>query len=155
MSNNTSEPIPGSKQPFRLGCGSVAVILIVALVIGLTFFGGPDVKISNGVAHFREQGSWGYVTPEMVGTKMVAHVYEIATKHPEVQKIVVDIYYTKQDVADKYGREPDGDVVVGSVTIDDVAEVRRYKKVDFYSAQVHGTFAAEIRRMSQTVRLKP
>jgi len=146
MKETNLEPADGGKDSTGCGCGFAIVVLIIAFVVFATFFGGDKVKITDGVAFFEEHPG-DFTTAEMISTNIVEHVYDVAKKHPEVKKVVVTISWDKSRLADKYGREPKEDALMGAITVDDLDEVRRFEDSAYYSAKVHEQFAEEIRGM--------
>ncbi|MBI4466319.1 MAG: hypothetical protein HY656_02675 [Acidobacteria bacterium] len=76
-------------------------------------------------------------------------VYKAAKAHRELKRLTVNVYMSNIGLVDEYGNQPATDIAMGSVQIDDLDEVRRYKDKDSYqfSERIHAFYKGELRRL--------
>ena len=87
-----------------------------------------------------------HLIPE--ASEIAQEVYGAATKHSELTQIVVNCEMSVAGGAvNKYGKTVEGPLKMGSITIDDLAEVRRYKDEDAYASQNQDWYAAQLVNM--------
>ena len=142
-----SSPQP-PKRRLRVGCCGWIVIAVVVIAIwgGILQFMESDLKT---------EGTTGTLTvdvqpvdrPDHLGATVAQRVYEVAKRHEELTTVIVVLKFYPTLLSDKYGHEAKGPLPMGTITVDDLAEVRRYSFDGAYMSENKGAFAEQIRRM--------
>jgi hypothetical protein len=143
--SQTSE-IPS--QSGSIKWGRIIVVAIIALMIvgGISECVDPSAQITDGVATLKETCLYNFTATD-IATRIAIDVWALARKHPEVKKIVVELFLNPVLLTDKYGKELKEPLRMGSITIDDVDEVRRYENDGAYARSTKELFAAQVSRM--------
>ena len=148
---------PASELPRQSGgikWGRIILVAIVALMIvgGISECIGPNAQITDGVATIKKTCIYLNTSTD-VGAEIAIDVWSFARKHPKVKKIVVELSLNPALLTDKYGKELKEPMRMGSITMDNVDEVRRYENDGAYTLHQKGIFAALISQMDYAVNL--
>jgi len=129
------------------GCLTVIVLLVIIGLI-MQFVGPCGVVIDGDTAMKNITISYGDV--EIAAWNVAETVYEIAKKYDSINKVVISLYISKGyggGLIDKYGNNITEDLHMGTITISDLGEVRKYKNIS-YKFAMEQYFKSEISRLN-------
>ncbi len=156
MSNKIANVSEQKNSAKKTGCGCLGIVLIgffILLIVG--FIGGcigPCAHIKDGVATFEKSFVSGQ-SLNGAGVLVASDIYNLAKKHSKIKKIVVSVTLNPIGLTDKYGKKPDHFLPMGSITVEDIDEVRRYDNEGAYVAQYGDSFASQIGAMDHAENL--
>ena len=114
---------------------------------------GPKVTVRGDVATFQHT-ILADLTPKLAGFEIAKEVYGAATKHRGLTQIVVTCSMTVPGgFVDKYGKTVDGPLMMGSITVSNLDEVRRYEDEGAYALDTEMFYATEITGMNYSYLL--
>ena len=114
---------------------------------------GPKVTVRGDVATF-EHTILADLTPKLAGFQLAKEVYDAATKRRDLNQIVITCSMTVPGgFVDKYGKTVDGPLMMGSITISNLNEVRRYEDEGAYALDTEMSYAAQIMSMNYSYLL--
>jgi hypothetical protein len=133
----------------KLGCltKTIIVVIVLSIIGAISECGGPSVEVAGGVAQLKKTYAPTYTAAD-IGRDIALDVYGVATNHADVNKIVVSVYLHPSGLlTDHYGHKLPDELLIGSITIDDIDEVRRYASEGAYSLDRKAIFAAQVSQM--------
>ena len=147
--STTDKPAKQKAGCFKIGCLGMVIFAVLFVVLGLIVeFINPSVVIKRDTATI-EFIVAGYMNVEYNSAMMAGEVYDTASKHPELKKIVINCTLdgatrSLNKEFDKYGNAIATSNSMGVIEITDLDDVRKYKdhsfyasdKVDFYFLQI-------------------
>lgn len=122
----------------------VLCLILLMIIGGISACSGPEVSVSGDTGTIGHNIISTY-TAKDAAYPLAADVYSAATEHPDLRQIVVNCrLVVPGGVSDKYGKSINGPLIMGSITVSDLDEVRRYKDelayerqyVDWYKLQI-------------------
>lgn len=125
-----------------IGVGLFALLMIVSYIDDPTDY---DLHIEGTVGTVAMRANPND-TPKLVANLIASKVYAVATKHKDLTKIVVNLEFNPALLVDKYGHDIKGTRHMGTITVNDLAEVRRYEISGAYMRQNEADFASQISR---------
>lgn len=128
---SVAEQPSDSTEKIKKGCGCCAVVFLVMALLGW-IVGGPEVTVEGDTALVKVKMISEYSIEDAVLTLAEA-VYDTAHKHDEVKRIRVLVYMSSMGLTDKYGKAITKDLLMGGFTIEDVAEVGKYRSFALYN----------------------
>jgi hypothetical protein len=96
---------------------------------------------------------------EIVAWNVAETVYKIAKKYDSINKVVISLYISKGyggGLIDKYGNYMTEDQYMGTITISDLVEVRKYKNSESYKYNdiIKATYMYQIKSLQYSYLLK-
>lgn len=143
----------------RMGCCGWITLAGVAFIVFIVIFGliqdavEPDLSIQGTTGTITMSAPSTY-TAKLIGKEIAKRVYDVATKHAELTVIVVKLDFNPALLVDRYGHNVKGPLHMGSVTVNDLAEVRRYEFDGAYMSESEYGFAEEVSRMEYAENLE-
>ena len=108
---------------------------------------GPSVTITgdSGAMHYKVNS---LDTAELAGNTVAQKVYLAAKKHPELKSISLELELNVAGGAiDKYGNTADGPFIMGTITVSDLDDVRKYADKFSYARENDRRFGYQILEM--------
>jgi hypothetical protein len=135
-----------------LGCLGVTVVVLV--IANIMYWAGPSVTVTgdSGHMHHRVSSNFG---ARLAGSSLAEQVYLAATKHPEIKSLTVELELgVAGGVVDRYGKTVDGPLIMGTITVDDLNEVRRYNDVGAYARAAQDVYGVQLKGLDYSNLLK-
>ena len=108
----------------------VCGVLLAAFALGV--IGGRlgwqiGYKIEGDTAKDRYYAS-AIHSPMIHGGEVANRIWDLAKEEPKIKKIEYTIIFSGDTILDQYGNEQPGPYIMGTITVDNLDEVRRYTK---------------------------
>jgi len=156
----SDKPVP--KKATWLAGGGCLALVSMCLICGVCggigqFFWGPIG--TKGLSVDGSDGSLQVEVSTFGGMSLASHtvaesVYWAAKKHPEMDRLRVTVELTTPGGwQDKYGEDRGRTIEMGSFTVTDLDEVRRYKDGSNYGFSNEAKYVHELRRLRNSHHL--
>lgn len=122
--------------------GFVAILLGVMALIHWE----PGLEIEGATGKIRKEYAYNWSIDD-AGRDLALSVWNAASKHRKINRIVVSVYLSSALLNDKYGNRLKDDVLMGHIPVNDLQEVRRYASEGAYSVSMAPIYAALVRKM--------
>lgn len=135
-----------------VGCCGWIVLGVLALLV-ISVIGGLIVgdsgrwendRIASGILTIKVKP---VDRPGTVGNDIAQKVYDVAHDHPELHRLIINVDFYPALMTDKYGHEAKGPLRMGTLTVNDLDEVRRYTIDGAYMGENKGAFAEQVSHM--------
>jgi len=130
------------------GClGCLGVIVLLAIIGVIIDWIGPSITISG------TSGQMKYkivaMSADTAGFALAQEIYKAATKNPAIKTLSIEIELgVLGGVVDKYGKTVNGPFNMGTITVDDLGEVRRYNDALAYAVRTKEVYSLQISRLN-------
>ncbi len=135
------------------GFGIVAVVAFFCLSFLKTCFAPMAIDIENGIAK-REVIVSPLYNVGVVADTINNQACKIVEENSGIKGVELTVYLDGESVSDKYGNKADTNLYMGTVKIDDLAEVRKYKSCSDYSYAMRSKIIAKVNTMKFAGSLK-
>ncbi len=151
----TGKKKAGARNVVALGCGG-CLVLPCALAVSVAILGmifeatGPSVAISGTTGTINVT----LYTPqklEYAASTVLEAVYKAATKNESLTTIIVNVEMSSMNVTDKYGKSLDNDIKMGTITISNLDDVRKYADALAYGWNVNSVHHASVEMRLRTM----
>jgi hypothetical protein len=154
QSGGQTPPSKNKKSKFKIGCLGFLIIIGILILIGaIADYFGPSVSIEGSTGHIKHTLLVNTMSTAEFDVAQV--VYQAAVKHPELKQIDVDLELGALDgLVDQYGKTVPGPYTMGTITITNLDEVRKFADEFSYERQYQIDYQLQLQNLKYSEQLK-